>query len=65
MEFLLRVGEETTITDPRTGEPITVRMVAGEDGKPTVIVEAAPDGSIRVKAPGVVEVIYKDPRALH
>lgn len=29
MEFLLSIGEETTIADPKTGEPITVRMVAG------------------------------------
>ena len=45
MHLSLRIGEETTITNPETGEPVTVRVVAGDDGKPTVIVEAAPDRS--------------------
>ncbi|MBS0003193.1 MAG: hypothetical protein KFF45_08980, partial [Thioalkalivibrio sp.] len=65
MRFSLRIGEETTITDPETGEPIILRLVAGDDGKPTVIVEAAPDRSFRVKASDGVEVIYKDHRTLH
>ena len=65
MHFSLRIGEETTITNPETGEPVTVRVVAGDDGKPTVIVEAAPDRSIRVKASGGVDVIYKDHRTIH
>ncbi len=29
MEFLLSIGVETTIAGPKTGESITVRMVAG------------------------------------
>ena len=45
MHLSLRIGEETTITNPETGESVTVRVAAGDDGKPTVIVEAAPDRS--------------------
>ncbi|TVP90891.1 MAG: hypothetical protein EA347_02710 [Thioalkalivibrio sp.] len=65
MHFSLRIGEETTVTNPETGERVTVRLVSGDDGKPTVIVEAAPGRSFRVTASEGVEVIYKDHRTIH
>lgn len=65
MNFMLKVGEERTITDPKTGDPITVRVVAGEDGDPTVVVDAAPGRSIRVRASGDAKVIYRDTHTLH
>ena len=42
----LRIGETTTIMDPATGEPITVRVDAIENGKATITVVAPPGTSV-------------------
>ena len=59
MLFPLRIGEQTTLSDPETGEPVTVRVTAAEDGKVTVIVEAAPGSPVKVSAPPNADVIYQ------
>lgn len=58
MRFPLRIGEETTIRNPETGEPVTVRVTAAEDGKVTVIVEAVPESPVKVTAPPNADVVY-------
>ena len=69
MQFPLRIGEQTTLTDPETGEPVTVRVTTAEDGKTTVIVEAVPGSSVKVSAPPNADVVYQykapDPQKLH
>ena len=59
MQFPLRIGEQTTLTDPETGEPVTVRVTAAEDGKVTVIVEAVPGSPVKVTAPRDADVVYQ------
>ena len=59
MRFPLRIGEQTTITNPETGEPVTVRVTAAEDGKTTVIVEAVPGSPVKVTAPRDADVVYQ------
>ena len=59
MQFPLAIGEQTTLTDPETGEPVTVRVTAAEDGKVTVIVEAVPGSPVKVTAPLNADVIYQ------
>ena len=46
MYIPLRIGETNTIMDPATGEPITVRVDAIENGKATINVVASPDVSV-------------------
>ena len=69
MRFPLRIGEETTLTDPETGEPVTVRVTAAEDGKVTVMVEAVPGSPVKVTAPQDADVVYQykipDSHAIH
>ena len=59
VDFPLRIGEQTTITNPETGEPVTVRVVAGEEGRLTVIVEALPGSTVQLTAPANAEVVYE------
>lgn len=59
MRFPLWIGGETTITNPETGEPVTVRLTAAEDGKVTVIVEALAGSTVKVTAPPDADVIYE------
>jgi len=59
MQFPLRIGEQTNLTDPETGEPVTVRVTAAEDGKVTVIVEAVPGSPVKVTAPPNADVVYE------
>ena len=59
MQSPLRIGEETTLTDPETGEPVTVRVTAAEDGKVPVIVEALPGSPVKVTAPRDADVVYQ------
>ena len=59
MQFPLRIGEQTNLTDPETGEPVTVRVTAAEDGKVTVIVEAVPGSPVKVTAPPNAYVVYE------
>ena len=59
MQFPLTIGEQTTLTDPETGEPVTVRVTAAEDGKVTVIFEAVPGSPVKVTAPPNADVIYQ------
>ena len=59
MHFPLTIGEQTTLTDPETGEPVTVRVTAGQDGKVTVIVEAVPGSPVKVSAPPNADVVYE------
>jgi len=69
MRFPLRIGEQTTITNPETGEPVTVRVTAGEEGRLTVIVEAVPGSNVKLTAPINADVVYEykaaDARRLH
>ena len=59
MHFSLRIGEETTITNPETGEPVTVRVVAGEEGRLTIFVEALPGSTVQLTAPANADVVYE------
>ena len=59
MRFPLRIGEQTTLTDPETGEPVTVRLTAGDDGRLTLIVEAVPGSTVKVTAPPDADVVYQ------
>ena len=59
MQFPLRIGEQTTLTDPETGEPVTVRLTAGDEGGLIVIVEAVPGSPVKVTAPPNADVIYQ------
>lgn len=59
MQFPLRIGEQTTLTNPETGEPVAVRLTADDDGRLTVIVEAAPGSPVKVSAPPNADVIYQ------
>ena len=59
MDFPLRIGEQTTITNPETGEPVTVRVVAGEEGRLSVIVEALPGSTVQLTAPANADVVYE------
>ena len=59
MRFPLRIGEQTTLTDPETGEPVTVRVTAAEDGRLTVIVEAVTGSPVKVSAPPNADVVYE------
>ena len=43
MDYPLEVGETLTLTDPATGQPVTVIVTAIEDGKATIKVVAPPD----------------------
>jgi hypothetical protein len=69
MDISLRIGETTTLADPETGEPVTVRVTAAEDGKVTVIVEAVPGSPVKVTAPRDADVVYQykipDSHAIH
>ncbi len=69
MRFPLRIGEQTTLKDPKTGEPVTVRVTAAEDGKVIVIVEAVPGSPVKVSAPRDADVVYQykvpDSHAIH
>ena len=69
MQFPLRIGEQTILKDPETGEPVTVRLTAGEDGRLTVIVEALPGSPVKVTAPPDADVVYQykipDSHAIH
>ena len=69
MNFPLRIGEQTAITNPETGEPVTVRVVAGEEGRLTVIVEAMPGSTVQLTAPANADVVYEykvpDPNKVH
>ncbi len=40
MDIPVEVGKTLTVTDPDTGEVITVRLVAAENGKATIVVDA-------------------------
>jgi len=42
MDIPVEVGKTLTFTDPDTGEITTVRVVAVEDGKATIKVDAPP-----------------------
>ena len=46
MYIPLRIGETTTIMDPATGEPITVRVDAIGNGQATITVVAPPGTSV-------------------
>ena len=46
MHIPLKVGEITTILDPETGGPVTVRVDAIEDGRVTITAVAPPEGSV-------------------
>jgi len=59
MQFPLRIGEQTTLNDPETGEAVTVRVTAAEDGKVIVIVEAVPGSAVKVSAPPNADVVYQ------
>ena len=62
MYIPLRIGETTTIMDPATGEPITVRVDAIEDGQATITVVAPPDVSVTKVSECEQE---PEPRVLH
>ena len=47
MEYRVEVGKTLTVTDPETGEPVTMRVVASEDGKARITVEAPPNVRVR------------------
>ena len=51
MRFPLGIGEHATITNPETGEPVTVRLTAGDEGRLILIVEAVPGSAVKVTAP--------------
>ena len=57
-----RIGETTTIMDPATGEPITVRVDAIGNGKATITVVALPGTSVTKVRDGEDE---PEPRVLH
>ena len=59
MRFPLGIGEHTTLTNPETGEPVTVRATAGDDGRLTIIVEAVPGSGVKVTAPPNADVVYQ------
>jgi len=59
VHFPLRIGEQTTIINPETGEPVTVRVVAGEEGRLTIIVEALPGSTVELTAPPGADVVYE------
>jgi hypothetical protein len=59
MRFPLGIGEHTTLTNPETGEPVTVRVTAGDDGRLTIIVEAVPGSAVKVTAPPNADVVYQ------
>jgi len=69
VDFPLRIGEQATITNPETGEPVRVCVVAGEEGRLTVIVEALPGSTVQLTAPANADVVYEykapDARKLH
>lgn len=62
MRFPLRIGEETTITNAETGEPVRVPLTAGEDGKVAVVVEGPCDSSVQVKGPPGTRIIWEPKR---
>jgi len=59
VDFPLRIGEQSTITNPETGEPVTVRLVSGEEGRLTVIVEALPGSTVQLTASANADVVYR------
>ena len=59
MRFPLGIGEHTTLPNPETGEPVTVRATAGDDGRLTIIVETVPGSTVKVTAPPNADVVYQ------
>ena len=59
MRFPLGIGEHTTLTNPETGEPVTVRAAAGDEGRLILIVEAVPGSAVKVTAPPSADVVYQ------
>ena len=57
MNFCLRIGETTTLMDPETGEPVTVRLDVGEEGRVVAIVEAVPEATVERTGSSDVDVV--------
>ena len=65
MRLPLRIGEQTTHTDPDTREPVRVHVTAGEGDKVPVIVGVVPESTVKVTAPPDAAVVcrYKMPHS--
>ena len=59
MRFPMRIGEQTTLPAPETGEPVTMRLTAGDGGRLTLIVEAPPGTAVKLTGPPHVDVVYR------